>query len=103
MRLVTVLMHLKPIYGKAAWYIGLSGFFIFFLYKYSLLKTRSRQIDRQSLLTKINKKEQLDNDDYVLLSTLLCSIKSKKERLNFFFIFGFSAIAIVIALYVDFF
>ena len=30
-RIVTVLMHWNPFYGKLAWYIGVGGFIIFLL------------------------------------------------------------------------
>ena len=34
-RVVTVLMNVNPVYGKAAWYIGVSGFLAFFIYKFN--------------------------------------------------------------------
>ena len=30
-RAVTILMNVDPILGKAAWYVGVSGFIVFFL------------------------------------------------------------------------
>ena len=101
-RAVTFLMQLNPIYGKISWYIGVSGFFIFFIYKFRILQSRSRQIKQQNILEKIEKKELLD-EDCSLVSTILCSITSKKERINYIFIFGLSALALIIAAYIDFF
>lgn len=36
MRVVTVLIHMSPLYGKIAWYIGVGGFFVFFIYKFRI-------------------------------------------------------------------
>jgi len=103
MRVVTVLMHMDPVYGKGAWYIGVFGFFIFFLYKFNVNQQRSKLIIQQDLVRKINQKEQLAPQDYQLIGNLLCSLSSKKERINYFFIFGLSAVALAIAVYIDFF
>ena len=102
-RVVTVLMHLNPVYGKISWYIGVGGFFIFFLYKFNVTQTRSKLIEKQNIVDKINQKKELTEDDYKLISGILCSLSSKKERINYFFIFGLSAVALIIALYIDFF
>ena len=102
MRVVTVLMHLEPIYGKIAWYIGLTGFFLFFVYKYKVSQSRSRLIKESRLVEKISKKENMTERDYDLIGTILCALSSKKERINYFFIFGLSALALILALYFDF-
>jgi hypothetical protein len=102
-RVVTVLIHLNPIYGKIAWYVGVGGFFVFFMYKFRVLQAKSQQIDKQSILRKIDHKDQLTNEDYRLIGTILCSLSSKKERINYLFIFGLSAVALIMAAYMDFF
>ena len=101
-RAVTVLANLNPIYGKAAWYIGVSGFLVFFIYKFRVNQTRSDLIRRLNLTDKILKKSTLTQDDYGLIGTILCSLSSKKERINYFFIFGLSAVALILAAYFDF-
>lgn len=102
-RVVTVLIHMNPIYAKIAWYIGVSGFFIFFVYKFRVSQARSKLITQQHLVDKINRQERLTKEDYNLMGTILCALSSKKERINYFFIFGLSAIALLLALYMDFF
>jgi len=102
LRVVTVLINLDPIYGKMAWYIGVGGFFVFFLYKFRIDQMRSRLISERDLVRKINNKESLDKDDYELTSAILCALSSNKDRINYFFIFILSAAAIIIALYFDF-
>lgn len=101
-RVVTVLIHMNPIYAKIAWYIGVGGFFLFFVYKYKVSQSRSKLIVEQNLVSKINNKQKLTENDYNLVGTILCALSSKKERINYFFIFGLSAIALLIAIYMDF-
>jgi hypothetical protein len=102
-RVVTVLMHLEPIYGKIAWYVGVIGFFLFFVYKFKVGHARARRIEESGLSEKISKNEPLDCNDYALINSILCGLGSKKERINYFFIFFLSAVAIVLAIYMDFF
>ncbi|MGB2661777.1 MAG: hypothetical protein WBD04_05285 [Candidatus Omnitrophota bacterium] len=101
-RAVTLLTHVNPVHAKIAWYIGVGGFFIFFVYKFKVNQARAKLISRQQLVDKINGKEQLTEDDYGLISTLLCALSSNKERINYFFIFILSAIALSLAIYMDF-
>ncbi|MFH1352351.1 MAG: hypothetical protein ABIH68_02110 [bacterium] len=101
-RIVIVLIPVYPVYGKLAWYIGVGGFFLFFLYKFKVSNTRAESIKRSNLVDKIRGKKELSPEDYSLVNGILCSLSSKKERINFFFIFGLSALALIIAVYVDF-
>lgn len=102
-RVVTVLIHLNPIYAKVAWYIGVGGFFIFFVYKFRISQERSKNISQRNLVDKISQQKELSKDDYDLIGTILCGLSSKKERINYIFIFGLSAIALLLAIYMDFF
>ena len=103
MRVVTVLMHMNPIYGKAAWYVGVGGFFAFFIYKFRVSQARSRAISKKDLVDKIRQEKDLSKDDYDLIGSILCSLSSRKERINYFFIFSLSALSLIIAIYLDFF
>jgi len=103
LRVVTVLINIDPIYGKIAWYIGVGGFFIFFLYKFRVNQERSRLITERNLVRKISGLEKLDRKDYELVEAILCALSSNKDRINYFFIFILSAVAIVVALYFDIF
>ena len=102
MRVVTVLIHINPFYGKISWYIGVGGFFVFFVYKFKVTQTRSKLINQQNLVNKIRQKEQLTKEDYTLVENILCSISSNKDKINYFFIFVLSALALILALYFDF-
>jgi len=102
MRVITVLMYMDPLYGKIAWYIGVGGFFLFFIYKFRVSQIRYRAINKRGLVDKINYKKELAGEDYNLIGAILCSLSSMKERINYIFIFGLSAIALVLAIYMDF-
>jgi hypothetical protein len=101
-RIVTVLIHINPVYGKISWYSGVGGFFLFFLYKYNISKSTMRMIQQQHIMDKIDRKERLSKNDYKIISEILCAVSSEKERINYFFIFGLSALALIIAIYIDF-
>ena len=102
-RVVTVLIHMNPVYAKIAWYTGVGGFFAFFIYKFKVSQVRSNLINRQDILGKVNRQEELTKNDYALISAILCGMNSRKERINYFFIFGLSGVAILLAIYMDFF
>ena len=102
LRVVTVLMHINPVYGKISWYTGIGGFFLFFLYKFNISQSRMKLIQQQHIVDKIDQEEQLSKNDYKIISEILCSLSSGKERTNYFFIFGLSALALIIAAYIDF-
>lgn len=101
-RVVTVLIHLNPIYAKIAWYIGVAGFFVFFVYKFKINQTRSQAISQRNLVDKISHKKTLTDQDYSLIGAILCGLSSRKERINYIFIFGLSAVALLLAIYMDF-
>jgi uncharacterized protein YhhL (DUF1145 family) len=102
-RIVMVLDAYHPIYGKIAWYIGVAGFFIFFVYKFKVDIARSRLIQKEKLADKLHNKASLEENDYRLLSSILCSLSSRKDLINYLFIFVSSMLALLIAVYIDIF
>ena len=101
-RVVTVLIKIDPIDGKIAWYVGIAGFFLFFVYMFRISQTRSRLIKQSNLVEKISQRERLTDEDYSLIDDILCALSSRKERINYFFIFGLSALALILAVFLDF-
>jgi len=101
-RVVTALMHLSPVYAKIAWYIGVGGFFLFFIYKFRVSQARYRTITKNELMDKMDTKRELTEIDYKLIGSILCALSSKKERVNYMFIFVLSAVALILAIYMDF-
>ncbi|MCF7878253.1 MAG: hypothetical protein K9L95_02130 [Candidatus Omnitrophica bacterium] len=101
-RVVTVLMNIHPAYGKIAWYIGVGGFLVFFIYKFNANRRLSNLIDEENLIEKTRGQKPLPAKEYNLIAGILCSLKSEKERINYFFIFVVSAVALFLAIYFDF-
>lgn len=101
-RVVTVLMNINPVWGKASWYIGVGGFLLFFVYKFNVNRSIAKIIEEDNLIDKARTFKPLSREEYQLITDILCSLKSEKERINYFFIFAVSAVAMVIAVYFDF-
>lgn len=101
-RAVTVLVHINPIYGQIAWYVGVLGFFIFFIYKFKVEHARSRLIKKSGLVHKISREDNIEKGDRELIGSLLCALSSNKDKINYFVIFVSSAVAVAIAVYLDF-
>jgi len=64
---------------------------------------RARFVEERKLVDKINNQRELQEEDYRLVSAILCRISSKKDRINYLFIFALSFLTIVLALYFDLF
>jgi hypothetical protein len=101
-RLVSLFMDYNVIYAKMAWYAGVIGFFIFFLYKFRVEANRAKLIIEKNLMIKIRDNKQLEKDDYGLVGSILCGLSSNKDRINYIFIFGSSILALLFAIYMDF-
>jgi len=101
-RVVTVLMDIHPAYGRIAWYIGVGGFLLFFIYKFNINRAISRVVENEDLIEKARNKKPFSPEEYNLIAGILCNLKSEKERINYFFIFAVSAIALILAVYFDF-
>ncbi|MFC1755063.1 hypothetical protein ACFL96_17000 [Thermoproteota archaeon] len=100
-RAVTLLMRVEPLYGKIAWYIGVVGFLLFFVYKFRIYNHRSKAIREKSLVQR-TQEGKLTESEKNEIAMMLCSLSSRKESINYFFIFILSAIALAIAMYLDF-
>jgi hypothetical protein len=101
-RLVNVVMDFSQLWAKILWYIGVGGFFIFFLYKFHNDRILQRRMSELNLLDKMIGGEMLTKPDYEYLAGILCQMKSKKDSINYFFIFLTSGLALLVAIYQDF-
>ncbi|MDW8055934.1 MAG: hypothetical protein RMJ13_04430 [Elusimicrobiota bacterium] len=86
---------------KILWYIGVVGFLLFFIYKYNIEKRRRKIIFENAILEKISINSELEQKDKEVLGSLICSLISTKDAINYFVIFFTSAISLVIALLYD--
>jgi len=102
LRAVNVVLDSSPVFAKALWYTGVLGFFIFFIYKFRYDQILHRELDKTGLKDKLLNKEELSEHDREVLGTIVCKLSSKKDKINYFFIFVSSALALAIAIYMDF-
>jgi len=102
-RAVNVVLDVNPVLAKVFWYIGVAGFLIFFIYKFRYDAILQKELAQSKLTDKLLSKKELSDHDYEVLGTIICKLSSKKDKINYFFIFFFSALALGLAIYVDFF
>ncbi len=103
LRVIVVVEEIDPSYGRIAWYVGVIGFILFFIYKFRLLRASAAIIKKSGLRRKLAESGELKREDYKLLSELVCAQDNWKERVNFFVIFFLSSLALLFAVYLDFF
>jgi hypothetical protein len=101
-RLVNVFMNFSPFWAKVSWYIGIVGFFIYFLYKFRQSRSLERRLKMSGLIKRVSENQQLTSHDYAALKGILCQSRSKSDAINYFFIFFTSGIALLLAVYQDF-
>ncbi|MCK4256841.1 hypothetical protein KAX35_08135 [candidate division WOR-3 bacterium] len=65
-------------------------------------QNRAKLIEQKKLMDKVADEKELTGEDYSLIGDILCSLRSRKERINYLFIFGLSAVALLLAIYFDF-
>ena len=102
-RAVTILEHIKPIYGKMAWYLGILGFVIYFAYKFKVDNNRVKLIKERGLMSKISNGDAIEKEDRIAISSILCALSSGMDRINYLVIFASSAVVLILTMYLDFF
>lgn len=101
-RAVNIVLDFNIGLAKTFWYVGIGGMFVFFIYKYKYHNVLQRELNKAKLIDKVLSKEKLSDHDYKVLGTILCKLSSKKDKMNFFFIFLSSGLALAWAIYIDF-
>ena len=102
-RIIIVLNYYSPFWVKIAWYIGTIGFVWYFIHRYNVENRRDHLIERMDLAKKIENKEELNDEERQATVYILKGLKTSLAKWNYIAIFLFSAIALVYALYLDFF
>ena len=103
LRAVNLFIDYSPILSKVVWYIGVFGFFIFFIYKFRYDEILHKEISRTELRDKLLYGRELSEHDREVLGTIICKLSSKKDKINYFIIFLSSGLALILAIYMDFF
>jgi len=102
LRAMSIFVNSSPMFAKMLWYIGVGGFFIFFIYKFRYDQILQRELEKTDLKDKLLSKKELTEHDKEVLGTIVCKLSSKKDKINYFFIFVSSGLALAIAIWVDF-
>ena len=102
LRAVNVILDINPLLAKALWYIGVLGFLIFFVYKFRYDQILHRELHNTDLVNKLLHNKELSEHDRKILGTIVCKLSSKKDKINYFFIFISSLLALALGVFVDF-
>ncbi|MFH1507967.1 MAG: hypothetical protein ABIG46_06045 [Candidatus Omnitrophota bacterium] len=101
-RVITLVLVFGEFWVKLAWYVGVAGFFIYFLYKFRQdINLRKALVDLK-LAEKLTNHQPLAQADYEFLKSTICRIRSTKDTINYFFIFFSSGVVLILAIYEDF-
>lgn len=101
-RIIIVLTDVDTFWVKLCWYIGTVGFIIYFIHRFEISEKREKIIEKQNLIGKVEKFDNIEQNDKDALLYILKSLQISTERLNFIFIFVTSALALIIGIYLDF-
>lgn len=101
-RVVNLALSFGLFWPKFFWYLGVTGFFLYFIYKFRQDRLLRQELERYQIHNKISSSQVLDASDREFLRVMLCRLRSNKDAINYFFIFSSSAIVICLAVYQDF-
>lgn len=102
LRAVNLFLGFSPLWAKICWYIGVGGFFIYFLYKFRQDRFIHNELAKMALEQKLSADQGLSATDREFLRAILCRLKSTKDTINYFFIFFTSGLALILGVYLDF-
>lgn len=101
-RMVNFVLDFSLIWAKLAWYIGVGGFTLYFIYKFRQYLALQIELKNNNLIEKLTCKEQLSEDEYDTLRSVLCQLGSRNTAINYFVIFAASGIALIAGIFQDF-
>jgi len=101
-RVVNLVLHFGAFWSKFFWYLGVGGFFLYFLYKFREDKILRLKLEQHQIQRKLSDNQPLDEVEREFLRLTLCRMRSNKDAINYFFIFASSAIVLILAVYQDF-
>ncbi|MDP8253380.1 MAG: hypothetical protein P9X27_03165 [Candidatus Kaelpia aquatica] len=101
-RAVNFFLEIYPVIVKTLWYSGIVGFLLFFAYKFRKDNILQRELKKSNLIDKVLLKQEFNQYDYEIVGALLCKLSSRKDKINYFFIFFTSVLVPILGLYTDF-
>ena len=100
-RIIIVLNYYSPMWVEIAWYIGTIGFVWYFIHRYNVENRRDNLIEKLELAKKIEKKEELNEEERQATVYILKGLKTSLAKWNYIAIFVLSALALIYAVYQD--
>lgn len=94
-RSTIIFNRFNPALGRIVWYTAVSGYILFFGYRFYISKKRRAVINSRNLIYKL-KKTDLPEDDKESMVYLLESLVKSKEMFNYILIFILSGLAITL-------
>ena len=91
----------NPFFLKTAWYIGTVGFIVYFVHRYRISEMRAKTIEDFKLAEKVPTLSELTPDERTAMAYVFSTLRSRRERWNYVFIFASSIIALVAGIYMD--
>ncbi|AAM07555.1 hypothetical protein [Methanosarcina acetivorans] len=101
LRGIIIADHYSVFWGKAIWYLGVTGYLWFFTHRYHIAKRRFGVVKDLDLLEKVRTRQKLSEKDLEGMEYLLWSLSVSKERSNYLVISLFSVIAVCLSLCLD--
>lgn len=93
-RVIIAFQYFMPSVVRVIWYIGVVGYFSFFLYRYIISRRRKTIVTKYKLIDKLQSGDTLSENEKHALLYVVSSIDKSRENYNYYFIFILSIIAI---------
>lgn len=101
-RAIIVLNFYSSFWVKIFWYIGTIGFIVYFAHRYQVTHKRDVMIEKNNLVEKVERINDLSEEDKARMKYIFKSLSSSKEKYNYYAIFILSGIALVLGVIFDF-
>jgi len=95
-RALILFQKLAPEWVRPVWYFGVTGYMIFFLYRYRISQRRKQTIERTGLVAKLTAGTPLDAADRAAALYLVNSIRKSPEDWNYLAIGVLSIITVIL-------
>ena len=99
-RIIIILNFYSPYWVKVFWYIGTSGFILYFGYRFDIQRREKNLIQDYNLLSAV-KKSKLKGKQKKVLEYVIKTNLNSKARWNSLFIFLLSILALIIRIFLD--
>jgi hypothetical protein len=95
-RAIIIFQKFEPDWVRPVWYFGVTGYMIFFLYRYRISQRRKQVIERTGIVAKLEQGAALDAEDRRATLYLVNSIRKSPEDWNYLAIGALSVIAVIL-------